>query len=132
MEDSIFTKIIKGEIPGQTVYEDDQCVVLMSIEPINPGHCMVVPRQQIDSLWDTEDPLYTHLLAVAKLMAKRMENAYDYQRIGMLVEGFGVPHAHIHIFGYTQPMEQTMARQLEHKHMVSQDELAAEAAKLRA
>ena len=54
MQDSIFTKIIKGEIPGEIIYEDDSCVALLTIEPISEGHCLVVPRKQVDHLWDAD------------------------------------------------------------------------------
>lgn len=131
MEDSIFTKIINGDIPGEIVYDDDQCVVMLTIEPLTPGHCLVVPRQQIDHLWDIADPLYQHLLSVAKKMALRLRNVYSYERIGMMVEGFGVPHAHIHVFGYEQPMEPTIVEHIAHKRMARPDELKAEAEKLR-
>ena len=130
-EDSIFTKIINHEIPGEIIYEDDQCAVLLTIEPINPGHSLVVPKKQVDSLWDTDDELYQHLLALTKIIAKKIEKVYDYQRIGMLVEGFGVPHAHIHVFGYKEPLEPTITYHTAHKHTATADELAQEAAKLR-
>lgn len=131
MQDSIFTKIIKGDIPGETVYEDELCAVLLTIEPFTPGHCMVVPKQQIDHLWDIEDQLYHHLLSVAKKMALRLREVYDYERIGMLVEGFGVPHAHIHVFGYEQPLEPTIVNHVAHKRTATPDELKIEAEKLR-
>ena len=132
MEDSTFTKIMNGSLPGQSIYSDDQCIVLMSIEPINPGHCLVIPRKQIDSIWDLDAALYSHLFDVAHIMADRIAKVYDYQRIGLLVEGFGVPHAHVHVFGYAKPMAQTMAYYLDHKHMITQDELSTEGAKLSA
>jgi diadenosine tetraphosphate (Ap4A) HIT family hydrolase len=131
MEDSIFTKIINGDIPGEMVYEDELCAVLLTIEPLTPGHCLVVPKKQIDHLWDMEDSLYQHVLSVAKKMALRLRNAYTYERVGMLVEGFGVPHAHVHVFGYEQPMEPTIVRHVAHKRMATPDELKAEAEKLR-
>ena len=132
MEDSIFTKIIKHEIPGEIVYEDETVAALLTIEPITPGHCLVVPKEQIDSLWDIEPTLYQHLMTVTKMIAKKMEGVYDYERIGMFVEGFGVPHAHVHVFGYEQPLEPTIAYHTAHKHTASADELAREAVKLRA
>lgn len=132
MQDSIFIKIINHEIPGEIIYEDHRCAVLLTIEPITSGHSLVVPKQQVDSLWDTDDDLYQHLLMVTKKIAKKMETAYDYKRIGMFVEGFGVPHAHIHVFGYQEPLEPTIAHHSAHKHTASAEELAREAAKLRA
>jgi diadenosine tetraphosphate (Ap4A) HIT family hydrolase len=130
--DSVFTKIYNGEIPGEIVYDDDQCFVMLTIEPITPGHCLVIPKEQIDHLWDTNDELYRHLMDVAKIMAERMRTAYDYKRIGMLVEGFGVPHAHVHIFGYEQPLEPTMMDHIKNKRTLEADELKMEAGKLRA
>lgn len=132
MEESIFTKIIKGELPGEIIYEDDQAVVLMTIDPITPGHCLVVPREQIDSLWDVDDGLYQHLMEITKLMVKRVDAAYDYKRVGMFVEGFGVPHAHIHVIGYIQPLEPSVAEHINNRHILSNEELAIEANKLRA
>jgi diadenosine tetraphosphate (Ap4A) HIT family hydrolase len=129
---SVFTKIYSGEIPGEIVYDDDQCFVMLTIEPITPGHCLVIPKEQVDHLWDVNDELYQHLMHVAKAMADRMRNVYDYKRIGMLVEGFGVPHAHVHIFGYEQPLEPTMMDHIKNKRTLGADELKAEADKLRA
>ncbi len=108
MEDSIFTKIIKGEVPGEMIFQDDQCAVLLTVAPNSPGHMMVIPKTQIDHLWDLEDELYHHLMSVAKQMATRLRAAYTYERIGLIVEGFGVPHAHIHVFGYEKPLEPTI------------------------
>lgn len=132
MEDSIFTKIYNGEIPGEILYDDDTCFVILTIEPITPGHCLVIPKQQIDHLWDVDDDTYRHLMMVAKTMASRMREHYSYKRIGMLVEGFGVPHAHVHVVGYDEPLEPTMARHSKEKRFWSTDELKAEADKLRA
>ena len=131
MEDSIFTKIYKGEIPGEVVYDDEQCFVILTVEPITPGHCLVIPKEQIDHLWDVEDDLYQHLMHVAKIMAGRLRQAYDYPRIGMLVEGFGVPHAHVHVFGYEQPLEPTITEHIRTKRFLDVDELTPEAEKLR-
>lgn len=132
MEDSIFTKILNHEIPGEIIYEDEISAVLLTIEPITPGHCLVVPKQQIDSLWDLPPELYSHLLDITRMTAKKLEAAYDYTRVGMLVEGFGVPHAHIHVFGYTQPLEPTIIAHSAEKKIAGSKALAVEAAKLRA
>ena len=131
MEDSVFTKIIRGEIPGEIVYQDDQCAVMMTIEPFSPGHCLVVPKQQVDHLWDADDTLYQHLMQVAKMIAHAMRQVYDYPRIGQMVEGFGVPHAHVHMFGLAEPFEQMVPEHTAHKHTATPEELATEAEKLR-
>jgi histidine triad (HIT) family protein len=131
MDDSVFTKIIKGEIPGEMVYQDEECVVLLTIEPFTPGHCLVVSRAQIDHLWDADDELYQHLMGVTKKVANAMREVYGYPRVGQIVEGFGVPHAHIHLFGLVQPIESTIAEHEATKRMATAEELHAEADKLR-
>ncbi len=131
MEDSIFTKIIRGDIPGEFVYRDDRCVVLMTIDPITPGHCMVIPREQIDSVWDMPDDLYHHLMTVAKMIAKAMERAYDYPRIGQAIEGFGVPHAHIHVLGLTSGFDTLIPEHVARRRMVTPEEQKLEADKIR-
>ena len=133
MEDSIFTKIIKGDIPGQIIYKDDTVAVLLTIEPLTEGHMLVVPLQQVDSLWDIDNTTYHHLWDVARQMAHRLQKIYPaYERIGTLVEGFGVPHAHIHVFGYEQPLNGTISQRIkEGPKNLTADELAAVAAKLR-
>jgi histidine triad (HIT) family protein len=130
-EPSVFTRIINGEIAQEILYQDDLCFVILTHEPISPGHLMVIPREEIDHVWDIGDDLYQHLMLVAKKMALRMRQAYDYKRIGLLVEGFGVPHAHIHVFGYMQPLEPTIADHIANKRIMTPEELQAEAEKLR-
>ena len=131
MEDSIFTKILKHEIPGEIIYEDDTAFVILTIEPITPGHSLVIPKQQVDSLWDLDNETYHHLFDIAHDIARRIEGAYDYKRVGMLVEGFGVPHAHIHINGFNEGIEPTITEHIQNKHFASAEELAENAAKLR-
>lgn len=133
MEDSIFTKIMKGTIPGQIIYQDDIAAVLLTNEPLTEGHMLVVPHQQVDSLWDLDDQTYTHVWDVARSMARLLQKTYpQYTRIGSIVEGFGVPHAHIHIFGYEQPLNETIARRIqEGPSGVTQEQLAAVGTKLR-
>lgn len=130
-EPSIFTQIINGQIKQHILFQDAKCFVILTHEPITPGHLMVIPREQIDHLWDVDDDLYQHLMLVAKKMALRMREVYDYMRIGMIVEGFGVPHAHIHVFGLDQALNPTI---LDHmaktKKMLTPDELQADADKL--
>lgn len=129
-EPSIFTRIASGEIPANILYEDPECFVILTHEPINPGHLMVIPREEVDHVWDIEDELYTHLMLVAKKMALKMRQVYDYKRIGMLVEGFGVPHAHIHVFGFNEPLEPTITSHIANKKIMSPDQLQFEADKL--
>ena len=97
MQDSIFTKIIKGEIPCHKVYEDDRVVAFLDIHPINEGHTLVVPKKQVDHLWDLDDDDYHYLWSVAKHIAEHIQQTLRPPRVGVIVEGFGVPHVHIHL-----------------------------------
>lgn len=96
-EESVFTKIIKGEIPAHKIYEDDQVLAFLDIHPINPGHTLVVPKKQIDHLWDMEDEEYQYLWKVTKDLANHIKETLEPPRVGVIVEGFGVPHVHIHL-----------------------------------
>jgi len=122
MQDSVFTKIIKGEIPCHKVYEDDQLLAFLDIAPMTAGHTLVVPKQQIDHLWDMDDDTYTHLLAVAKKIAQRQREVLQPKRVGMAVEGFAVPHVHVHVFPLDVPLEDAIANKIP---VPSSDELAA-------
>lgn len=136
MTDSIFTKILQGEIPGEVIYRDDTAAVLLTIEPFTPGHMLVVPLEQVDHLWEINETTYHHLWDIARQMTTKLQAAYGYERVGAAVEGFGVPHAHIHIFGYLEPLEDTLAAIHAQKangnhQFASADELKAVADKLR-
>ncbi len=96
MEESIFIKIIKGEIPCHKIYEDDRVIAFLDIHPQQPGHTLVIPKIQIDLLWDLPDEEYANLWFQAKRIAKHMGMILE-RRIGVLVNGTGVPHAHIHL-----------------------------------
>jgi histidine triad (HIT) family protein len=131
-EPSVFTRIINGEINQHILYQDPQCFVILTHEPITPGHLMVIPRQQIDHLWDIDDELYVHLMMIAKKMAFRMREVYNYKRIGMAVEGFGVPHAHIHVFGLDESLNSTIIEHVaKSKKIFTPEELQIEADTLR-
>ncbi len=131
-EPSVFTRILNGELPGEIIYRDEQCFVLLTIDPLTPGHLLVVPKQQIDSLWDIDGSLYHYLMDIAKKMVRTLEKSYNYERIGLAVEGFGVPHAHIHVFGLHETIDQTVISHANNNHATTSDELKIEADKLRA
>jgi len=95
--DSIFTKIIKGEIPCYKIAEDDRVIAFLDVFPIKKGHTLVVPKAQIDYLFDLDDSLLSDLMVFAKKVAQKMERAFPYERIGVAVIGLEVPHAHIHL-----------------------------------
>lgn len=103
MEDSIFTKIIKGEIPSVKVYEDDKTFAFMDIQPIQPGQVVVVPKTQAPYVWDLPDEDYAALMNTVQKIGKKMREAFpDKERVGVNIEGLGVQnHAHIKIFPFT-------------------------------
>lgn len=109
MEPSIFTRIIKGEIPCYKVYEDDQVLAFLDTEPVTEGHVLVIPKQQVDHLWDLGDELYQHVMEVARSIAQRQREVLRPKRVGMAVEGFAVPHAHVHVFPINKGLEKTIA-----------------------
>jgi histidine triad (HIT) family protein len=97
MADSIFTKIIKGEVPANKLYEDDNNIAFLTIQPIQPGHTLVVPKKQIDQLWDLPERDYQSLMAVSKKIANMLKQVTGKKRVGVKVEGFEVAHAHVHL-----------------------------------
>ena len=97
MSDSIFTKIIKGEIPCYKIAEDDRFIAFLDVSPIKKGHTLVVPKVQIDYVFDLDDSLLSDLMIFAKKVAQKMQRAISCERIGIAVIGLEVPHAHIHL-----------------------------------
>jgi len=95
--DTIFSKIAKGEIPSFKVAEDDRYFAFLDIHPLAEGHTLVIPKQQIDYIFDIGDDLYQGLFLFAKKVAIALEKAVPCQRIGIAVVGLEVPHAHIHL-----------------------------------
>ncbi len=101
MEDSIFTKIIKGEIPCHKIYEDEATFAFLDIYPTHPGHTLVIPKKQVEFLWDLEDKDYQSLMATAKKVANRLKATLGSNYIGVQVIGLDVPHAHVHIIPFS-------------------------------
>lgn len=97
MAESIFTKIIKGEIPCYKILEDDRFIAFLDVFPIKKGHTLVVPKVQIDYLFHLDDRLLSDLMLFTKKVAQKMEKAIPCERIGVAVVGLEVPHAHIHL-----------------------------------
>ncbi|BAN02881.1 HIT family protein [Ilumatobacter coccineus] len=94
---TVFTMIINGDIPGTFLHRDEHCVVFMSINPMAPGHALVVPIEEIDHWIDASDELSAHLFAVAHRVAKAQERAFGCEKVGMIIAGYEVPHTHIHL-----------------------------------
>lgn len=94
---SIFTKIVNGEIPCYKVDENEDFLAFLDIQPIIKGHTLVIPKKEIDYIFDIDDKLLADYILFAKSVAKKMNKVFDCNRIGMTVVGLEVPHAHIHL-----------------------------------
>ena len=95
---TLFTKIITGEIPGRFVWSDETCVAFLTIEPLTDGHAMVVPRAEIEQWTDADEETWAHLQRIAGIVARAQQAEWAAPRIGMLLEGFLVPHLHVHVW----------------------------------
>ena len=94
---SIFSKVIAREIPSHIVAEDDDCIAFLDILPLAKGHTLVVPKKEIDYLFDVDDALLQKLVLFSRKVAKAIEKTVPCKRIGVAVIGLEVPHAHIHL-----------------------------------
>jgi diadenosine tetraphosphate (Ap4A) HIT family hydrolase len=95
---SIFTRIINGELPGRFVYEDDEVVAFLTIEPMTRGHTLVVPRAEIDQWQSIDQAVFARIMSVAQLVGKAVCRAFDADRAGVIIAGLEVPHLHVHVF----------------------------------
>ena len=112
----IFEKIAKHEMPANFIYEDDRTFAILDINPLADGHTLVVPKVAVDKIYDLSDDDYANLWLVAKKIAKHYEKVLG-MRIGFVVEGLDVPHAHIHLV----PLEDRDVLRLHHGHPVHTD-----------
>ena len=94
---SIFTRIIAGELPGRFVWKDDRCVAFLSINPITPGHLLVVPREEVDHWIDLSPGLAGHLASVSQTLARALQQAFAPEKVGLMIAGLEVRHVHYHV-----------------------------------
>ena len=127
METSIFTKIVNGEIPAHKIAEDDRYLAFLDVFPTTKGHTLVIPKQQIDYLFDLEDELYLGLMAFAKKVALAVEKAVPCKRVGVAVVGLEVPHAHVHLI----PLNSMQDMNFANKQKFSKEEFEETAQKIR-
>ena len=106
---SLFTRIIEGEIPGRFVWKDEQCVAFLTIEPMRPGHTLVVPRKEVDHWIDLDPELCAHVFEVARVIGRAQYAAFNPRRIGVLIVGDEVPHAHVHVVPIDEPSQLSFA-----------------------
>lgn len=126
---SIFSKIVAGEIPCHKIAESDDYLAFLDINPIVKGHTLVIPKMETDYIFDLEDDVLGGLMVFAKTVAKAIDQAIPSKRIGLMVVGTEVPHAHIHLVPFQRESDINIAKP---KLTVSQEDLAAVAASIRA
>jgi histidine triad (HIT) family protein len=125
---TLFSRIIDGEIPGTFVWRDPECVGFLSINPVQPGHTLVVPVAEIDHWIDLEPDLACHLTAVAQTIARAQQQVYEPVKVGLLIAGLEVPHVHLHVIPI---MHGEADLHLDRASTASPEQLEAEATKLR-
>jgi len=126
---SIFSKIIAGDIPAHKVAETEDFLAFLDISPLMVGHTLVIPKKEIDYIFDVDDELYQGLMLFAKRVASGIKKAYPCDRIGIAVIGLEVPHAHVHLIPINRMNDMNFANP---KLKLSQEELAEVAAKISA
>ncbi|MUL76348.1 HIT family protein [Mycobacterium sp. CBMA226] len=95
---SVFTMIINRDLPGRFVYEDDDVVAFLTIEPMTQGHTLVVPRAEVDNWQDLDPGLFNKVMAVSQKIGRAVCKAFDTERAGVIIAGLEVPHLHVHVF----------------------------------
>jgi len=125
---SIFSRIVAGEIPCHRVAEDDRFLAFLDIMPLAEGHTLVIPKVEVDRIWDLEPSLLGDLHVFSQKVALALEDVLPCQRVGQAVIGLEVPHAHVHLIPLNRVADINFERP---KLTVSQEELAATAEKIR-
>lgn len=101
MTDSVFTKIINSELPCFKLYEDDRTFAFLTIEPYTPGHTLVIPKMQVENFDDLPSADYDAVFRTVKLLTKRLKTVFAAEKVAVLIAGFHVPHAHVHLIPVT-------------------------------
>lgn len=125
---TLFTRIVEGEIPCHKLAEDDRFLSFLDVRPIRPGHALVIPKEEVDYLFDLDDERIGDIMRFAKPIAKAIEQVVPCKRIGVIVVGLEVPHAHIHLV----PIEKIADVNFANARPAEQEALAETAAKIRA
>lgn len=119
MPESVFTKIIKRELPAEIVWENDKFIAILDIRPLTKGHTLLIPKVQVDKFYDLDDETYIELFKLTKKFAIQIEKAMNCVRTGIIIEGFGVPHVHIHLI----PMNHGGVIETKNSYDATQEEL---------
>ena len=125
---TLFTRIVNGEVPCHKVAENDRFLAFLDIMPLRRGHVLIVPKIEVDYLFDMEDTLLSELLLFAKPVAKKIEKVFPCKKVGVAVVGLEVPHAHVHLVPLNTISDINFSQE---KLSLSSDELTEIAEKLR-
>lgn len=107
MADTLFTQIINGDIPSHKLYEDEKTYAFLDINPVQPGHALVIPKTPVETIWELNEEDYHAVMATAKKLAVRIKQVLGVPYVGVKVEGLQVPHAHVHLIPFTTSEEYT-------------------------
>lgn len=113
MEDCIFCKIIRGEIPAAKVYEDDNVLAFLDIHPVREGHTLVIPKAHVPEFQEMESGAYQKVMDVVKNIARALRKTTDAKRVGISVLGFDVPHTHVHVIPLHEVDDITSQRKID-------------------
>lgn len=125
---SIFTKIIQREIPAHIIAEDEKCIAFLDVNPLRPGHTLVIPKLEIDRFFDLDPELLAHLMRFAQQVSYALEKAVECKKIGVAVIGLEVPHAHVHLIPIQKVSDMDFSQP---KLKVAQEELSQLSQKIR-
>jgi len=110
-EPSIFTRIIRGEVPCHKIYEDEHTLAFLDIDPVQPGHTLVVPKKEVSYVWDLDEETYLAVMRTCQKVARRQKQVLKRAYVGEMIVGTDVPHAHVHIvpFDETQQLHRALS-----------------------
>ena len=127
METCIFCQIVEGTESAHRIWESDDFLAFLSIHPCNPGHACLIPKPHVDYVFALEEPLYSSIFQAAKHLSEPLKRATNARRVGVAIEGFSVPHVHLHLVPLYHPAELDPRRHIKQ----NQEELAGMAEKIR-
>ena len=121
---SIFTRIIQGELPGRFLWRDDKAVAFLTIAPIQPGHALVVPIEEVDHWIDGDPELNAHLMAVSQKVGAAIQEVFQPTKVGLMIAGLEVPHVHLHLVPIHELRDLDFARANQNPDPAAMDEAA--------
>ncbi len=116
---TIFSKIISGEVPSYKIYEDDYVCAFLDINPIQKGHTLIVPKLEVDTLFNLDEQLYDKVMHRVRYVAQVMKAKFNCERVCVFVEGYGISHAHVHLVPTNKPEDFDKS----HMYSASKEEL---------